>query len=231
MGLERQCYATHRISKICHASVKRLVELIGTLEGNNERHYINCGVSSICIWMFLLEIKDITHVRIVHRSSLHGNPLTSSPCNRYGRVLRGERCIHFSQGCCHYRSIIRIDNHLVTRESVTLRQRQRHVVDDITLSRDESQLVFLFNSRNVVGMYLHQTGSSDGCLIGGDEGHGQLVMNPYATIIFHVRFTTITCSRNDITRLWADADCLGGCRHSHRQQNCSCGASDHAPAT
>ena len=36
VGLERQCYATHRIIKLCHASLERLVELIGTLEGDNE---------------------------------------------------------------------------------------------------------------------------------------------------------------------------------------------------
>ena len=229
VGLERQCYATHRIIKLCHASVKRLVELIGTLEGDNERHDINCGVSISCISMILLEIKDVAHVRIVHRSSLHGNPLTSCPCNRHGRVLCGERSIHFFQGCCHCRSFIRVDDHLVTRESVTLRQRQRHVVDCTSLSRDESQIVA--HSRNVVSMHHHQTGSSDGFLIGGDEGHGQLVMNPNAAKIRLMAFRSITCSRNDITRLRADADCLGGCRHSHRQQNCSCGASDYAAAT
>ena len=179
--------------------------------------------------MILLEIKDVAHVRIVHRSSLHGNPLTPFHFNRHGRMHCGERSIHFFQGCCHWRIIIRVDDHLVTRESVTLRQRQRHVVDDITLSRDESQLVA--HSRNVVGMYLHQTGSSEGCLIGGDERHGQLVVNPNAAKILLMAFRSITCSRNDITRLRADADCLGGCRHSHRQQNCSCGASDYAAAT
>ena len=67
VGLERQCYATHRISKPCHASVKRLVELIGTLEGNNERRYLH-ACHTVCV--SLIEIKDVTHISVVQGSTL-----------------------------------------------------------------------------------------------------------------------------------------------------------------
>ena len=73
VGLERQCYATHRISKLCHASVKRLVELIGTLEGNNERRYLHLRQTigiNLPLGVSLLEIQYIPHVSVVQRSAL-----------------------------------------------------------------------------------------------------------------------------------------------------------------
>ena len=71
--LEWQCDATHRISKICHASVKRLVELIGTFEGNNERRYLHLRQTigiNLPLGVSLLEIQYIPHVSVVQRSAL-----------------------------------------------------------------------------------------------------------------------------------------------------------------
>ena len=227
VGLERQCDATHRISKICHASVKRLVELIGTFEGNNERRYLH-ACHTFCV--SLIEIKDVTHISVVQGSTLQDFSFIATwDCNTTPfRIF--ESTVHFLKRTRSLTILFIIHNYLIAREAIALGQRQRHVVNDRSrCTRRKHQATIKYG--HVVSMLLHHTAFHQITLVRGNKRHGQLVVDPYSTKTREVGLTTITCSRNDITRLRADADCLGGCRHSHRQQNCSCGASDHAPAT
>ena len=226
VGLERQCDATHRISKLCHASVKRLVELIGTFEGNNERRYLH-ACHTFCV--SLIEIKDVTHISVVQGSTLHRDIGSILSYDNF-LFLLSESTVHFLKRTRSLTILFIIHNYLIAREAIALGQRQRHVVNDRSrCTRRKHQATIKYG--HVVSMLLHHTAFHQITLVRGNKRHGQLVVDPYSTKTREVGLTTITCSRNDITRLRADADCLGGCRHSHRQQNCSCGASDHAPAT
>ena len=181
--LERQCDATHRISKPCHASVKRLVELIGTFEGNNERRYLHT-CHTFCV--SLIEIKDVTHISVVQGSTLHRDIGSILSYDNF-LFLLSESTVHFLKRTRSLTILFIIHNYLIAREAIALGQRQRHVVNDRSrCTRRKHQATIKYG--HVVSMLLHHTAFHQITLVRGNKRHGQLVVDPYSTKIFKMRF-------------------------------------------